>query len=79
MVIDVERRRCVEYSQCVKEPPTITTRISENGKCAQQFICPFNTPQNDYYAVCQYILEVTEVFKGDIQVCRNFSSCFYNL
>ena len=58
MVIDVERRRCVEPSQCVREPPTIISRTSENGQCDQQFTCPFNTPQNDYYAICQYILSL---------------------
>ena len=78
MVIDVETRRCVEPSQCIREPPTITTRTSENGRCEQQFTCPFNTPQNDFN-ICQYIVEVTDVFKGDNQVCRNFSSCFYKL
>ena len=77
MVIDVERRRCVESSQCVREPPTIISRTSENGRCEQQFTCPFNTPENDYFAICQYTVEVTEVFKGDNQVCKNFSSCFY--
>ena len=76
MVIDVERRRCVEPSQCIRELPTITTRTSENGQCKQDFTCPFNAPQNDHN-ICQYILEVTEVFKGNNQVCRNFSSCFY--
>ena len=64
-VIDVERRRCVEPSQCRKEPPT---RTRENGGCEQLLTCPFNTPQNDY-SICQYTLEITELFKGDNQVC----------
>ena len=67
MVIDVERRRCVEPSQCRGQPPTITERTSENGPCLQQFTCPFNTPQNDYYP-CQYVVRVT----GNNQVRKNF-------
>ena len=68
MVIDVERRRCVEPSQCIREPPTIIARTGENGRCAQQYTCPFNTPQNDF-SPCQYTVEVTEVYKGDNEVC----------
>ena len=71
MVIDVERKRCVEPSQYRGQPPTITERTNENGPCLQQFTCPFNTPQNDYYP-CQYVVQVTEVFKGDNQVRKNF-------
>ena len=77
-VIDEERRRCVEPSQCIRESPPIIARTSENGRCEQQFACPFNTAQNDFY-LCQYILEVTEVYKGDNEVCKNFISCFYKL
>ena len=68
MVIDVERRRCVEASQCTRQPPTIMAWTSENGQCERQFTCPFNTPQNDYNP-CQYTVEVTEIFKGEYQVC----------
>ena len=75
MVIDVERRKCVEPSQCIREPSTVTTRTSKNETCKQQFICPFfNTPQNDYN-LCQYTVEVTEVFKGGNEVCTNFINC----
>ena len=71
MVIDVERRRCVEPSQCIREPPPIIARTGENGRCAQEYTCPFNTLQNndfDFYP-CQYTVEVTEVYKGDNEVC----------
>ena len=79
MVIDVERRRCVEPNQCIRESPPIIARISENGRCEQQLICPFNTPQNNF-SPCQYTLVLTEIFKGDNEVCKNFiinfSLCF---
>ena len=68
MVIDTEQRRCVEPSQCRREPPTIIARTSENGSCAEEYVCPFNTP-NDY-SPCQYTVEVIEVFKGDNEVCK---------
>ena len=70
MVIDVERRRCVEPSQCIREPPPIIARTSENGQCAQQFTCPFNTLQNNNFDPypCQYTVEVIEVYKGDNEV-----------
>ena len=72
MVIDLEQRRCVEPSQCRRDPPTVIARTSEDDRqCAQQFTCPFNTPQDDFYP-CQYTLEVTEVFKGNNEVCKNF-------
>ena len=70
MVIDVEQRRCVEPSRCIREPPPIIARTSENGRCAQRFTCPFNTLQNnefDYYP-CQYTVEVIEVYKGNNEV-----------
>ena len=75
MVIDVERRRCVEPSQCIRELPPIIASTGENGQCTQEYICPFNTPQNNNFDfnVCQYTLEVIEVFKGDNEVCKNFS------
>ena len=67
MVIDVEQRRCVEPSQCIREPPPITTT---SEWCAQEYTCPFNTPQNDdpNFNICQYTVEVIEVFKGDNEV-----------
>ena len=71
IVIDVERRRCVELSQCRGQPPTIAERKSENGPCLLQSTCPFNTPQNGYNP-CQYVVQVIEVFKGGNQARKNF-------
>ena len=68
MVIDIEQRRCVDPSQCRREPPII---IRENGRCDNEFICPFNA-QNSYYP-CRYTVEVTEVFKGNNKVHMNFT------
>ena len=78
MVIDVERRRCVEPSQCIREPPTIIARNSTRSLfCKQSFPCPFNVLAQSNERICQYTLEVSEVFKGDFQVCKSCFS-FYN-
>ena len=77
MVIDVEQRRCVEPSQCIREPPPIIARNStKRGFCEQNFACPFNVLTQSDRGICQYTLEVSKVFKGDVQVCKNLASCF---
>ena len=74
MVVDVERRRCVEPSQCIREPPPIIARNStKRGFCEQYFACPFNVLTQNNRDICQYTLEVSEVFKGDVQVCKNLA------
>ena len=69
MVIDTEQRRCVEPSQCGREPPII---VKENKQCDYEFICPFNA-QTSYYP-CQYAVEVTKVFKGNNKVFKNYTN-----
>ena len=71
MVIDIEQRRCVEPSQCRREPPIIIARANET--CARVYACPSNG-----YSPCQYTVEVTEVFKGDKKVCEK-SKVFTNI
>ena len=77
MVIDVEQRRCIEPSQCIKEPTIIARNSTQMGFCEQSFACPFNVLTQSDRDICQYTVEVSEVFKGDVQVCK---SClvFYN-
>ena len=72
MVIDVERRRCVNSSQCItsrSEPPVIQ-RTSEDDRygCMPRYVCPHNEDEVDNYYPCQYTVEVTRVFKGSVEV-----------
>ena len=75
MVIDVERRRCVEPSQCTSQSePPVVQRTSEDGQygCTPRFVCPFNEVEDNSeasnYPPCQYTVEVTRVFKGTLEV-----------
>ena len=75
MVIDVERRRCVEPSQCTSQSePPVVQRTSEDGQygCTSRFVCPFNEVEDNSeasnYFPCQYTVEVTRVFKGILEV-----------
>lgn len=74
MVIDMETMRCVNSSQCPSntsrsEPPITQRRRSEDGnRCEPRFVCPHNGNGTNNYSPCQYIVEVTRVFKGTVKV-----------
>jgi len=69
-VIDVENRRCVEPSQCGREAPTLVERRVQDERCTPRFVCPHNDNSLDDYSVCQYAVEVIQVFKGTHQVTK---------
>ena len=64
MVIDVERRRCVEPTQCNIQ------RTSKDGQygCIPRFVCPYNEDEDNIHYPCQYTVEVTRTFKGSLEV-----------
>ncbi|XP_065919808.1 von Willebrand factor-like [Dysidea avara] len=67
-VIDVEKRKCVDPSQCGREmPTTVDRRVQDESYCTPRFVCPHNEGLDDYN-VCQYAVEVMQVFKGTHQV-----------
>ena len=83
MVIDVERRRCVEASQCTtseNELPPIIQRTSEDAQygCMPRYVCPHNEDDNNNYYPCQYTVEVTRVFKGSLEVIYTFLATIAN-
>ena len=69
-VIDVEKRRCVEPSQCDREMPTVIERVlsEDRRSCNPNLVCPHNVINS--YDTCQYTVEILEVFKGGYEVCR---------
>ena len=69
-VIDVEKRKCVDPSQCGREmPTTVDRRVQDESYCTPRFVCPHNEGLDDYN-VCQYAVEVMQVFKGTHQVVK---------
>ena len=74
MIIDVERRRCVEPTQCTNDTsrnePPIIQRTSEDGQngCIPRFVCPYNEDEDNMPYPCQYTVEVTRAFKGSLEV-----------
>jgi len=69
-VIDVDKRKCVEPSQCGRDTPTtVERRVQDEMYCSPRFVCPHNINGGlDDYDVCQYAVEVVQVFKGTHQV-----------
>jgi len=68
----VDKRRCVEPSQCGRDmPTTIETVLSEDRRsCNPELVCPHNEAEVnvEYGSICQYTVEILEVFKGGYQV-----------
>jgi len=76
----VEKRKCVEPSQCGREMPTTVERVlnEDRRSCIPELVCPHNEDEVnvDYGNICQYTVEIVEVFKGGYQVCMALC-CYY--
>ena len=60
----------MEPSQCGREMPTLVERRIQNELyCTPRFVCPHNEGLDDYN-VCQYAVEVVQVFKGTHEVIK---------